>query len=164
MHSHTSLHLSLNREGRWGTTDDFATSFLHFSKFHTALWDLPNSRPVHSLMLSSHLCFCLVFFPLSLCLARWFWPDLMKGRHIHTNSVCLFTMVWFSFHGDSRARFNLTEPIPLQIEHVAVGFVVEPFRPPGPSLRSTEGILRKKQRYNTEYSTLLCTRTFLLQI
>ena len=24
-------HLSLNREGRWGTTDDFTTSFLHFS-------------------------------------------------------------------------------------------------------------------------------------
>ena len=24
---------SLNREGRWGTTDDFATSFLYFSLF-----------------------------------------------------------------------------------------------------------------------------------
>ena len=44
-------HLSLNREGRWGTTDDFATSFLNFSLFSTALWDLVNSRPVHSLML-----------------------------------------------------------------------------------------------------------------
>ena len=38
-------HLSPNREGRWGTTDDFATSFLHFSLFSTALCDLPNSRP-----------------------------------------------------------------------------------------------------------------------
>ena len=37
------------------TTDDFATSSLHFSLFSTALWDLPNSRPVHSLMLSSNL-------------------------------------------------------------------------------------------------------------
>ena len=46
-------HQSLNREGRWGTTDDFATSFLHFSLFSTALLDLPNSRPVHSLMLCS---------------------------------------------------------------------------------------------------------------
>ena len=26
----SSHHLFLNREGRWGTTDDFATSFLHF--------------------------------------------------------------------------------------------------------------------------------------
>ena len=36
----------------------FATSFLHFSLFSTALWDLPNSRPVHSLMLSSQLFLC----------------------------------------------------------------------------------------------------------
>ena len=52
-------HQSLNREGRWGTTDDFATSFPHFPLFSTALWDLPYSRPVPSLMLSSHLFLCL---------------------------------------------------------------------------------------------------------
>ena len=56
---HHHHHLSLNREGRWGTTDDFATSFLHFYLFSTALWDLANSRPVHSLTLSSHLFLCL---------------------------------------------------------------------------------------------------------
>ena len=50
-------HLSLNRKGCWGTTDDF-TSFLHFSLFSTTLWDLANSRPIHSLM-SSHLFLCL---------------------------------------------------------------------------------------------------------
>ena len=50
-----SYHRSLNREGRWGTTDDFATSFLHFSLFSTALWDLANSGSVHSLMSSSNL-------------------------------------------------------------------------------------------------------------
>ena len=62
-----SSHLFLNHEGRWGTTDDFAISFLHFPLFSTTLWDLPNSRLVHSLILSSHLFFvCLVFFPLSL--------------------------------------------------------------------------------------------------
>ena len=33
--------------------------FSIFSMFSTALWDLPNSRPVHSLMLSSHLFLCL---------------------------------------------------------------------------------------------------------
>ena len=58
-HHHHHHHQSLNREGCWCTTDDFATSFLHFSLFSTALWDLPNSRPVHSLMLSSHLFLCL---------------------------------------------------------------------------------------------------------
>ena len=58
-HSLNSFHLSLDRKGRLGTTDDFATSFLHFSLFSTALWDLANSSPVHSLMLSSHLFLCL---------------------------------------------------------------------------------------------------------
>ena len=42
-----------------GAPHDFATSFLHFSLFPTALWDLPNSRPVHSPMFSSHLFLCL---------------------------------------------------------------------------------------------------------
>ena len=32
---------------------------LNFSLFSTALWDSLNSRPVHSLMLSSHLFLCL---------------------------------------------------------------------------------------------------------
>ena len=30
---HHNHYQSLNREGRWGTTDDFATSFLHFPCF-----------------------------------------------------------------------------------------------------------------------------------
>ena len=49
--THHLSHLSLDRQGRWGTKDDFATSFLHFSLFSTAPWDLANSEPVHSLML-----------------------------------------------------------------------------------------------------------------
>ena len=32
---------------------------------------------------------CLVFFPISLCLARWFWPDLMNGKHDQTTAVCI---------------------------------------------------------------------------
>ena len=54
--------LSFNRQGRWGTTDDFTTSFLHFSLFSTALWNLANSRPVHSLMSSQPLLYlpCLL--------------------------------------------------------------------------------------------------------
>ena len=47
-----------------------------FSLLSTALWDLANSRLVRSLMLSStSSSVCLVFFPLSLCLARWFMPS-----------------------------------------------------------------------------------------
>ena len=56
--NHHHHHLSLNCQGRWGTINYFATSFLHFSLFSTALWDLANSMPVHSLMLSSHLFLC----------------------------------------------------------------------------------------------------------
>ena len=89
--SHLSSHLSLNLEGRWGTADDFATSFFHFSLFSTALWDLVNSRPVHSLMLSSHLFLCLpcLLPPFTVPCKRWFWPDLMKGRHAYTTAVCV---------------------------------------------------------------------------
>ena len=32
---------------------------------------------------------CLVFCPLSLGLARWFWPDLMNGRHDRTAANCI---------------------------------------------------------------------------
>ena len=56
---HLHLHLSLNHKGRWGTIDDFAISFLHFSLFSSPLWDLADSRLLHSLMLSSYLFFCL---------------------------------------------------------------------------------------------------------
>ena len=31
----------------------------------------------------------LVFVPPSLCLARWFGPDLVNGRHDHTTAVCV---------------------------------------------------------------------------
>ena len=88
-------HLSLNREGPWGTTDDFATSFLHFFLFSTALWDLPNSGPVHSLMLSSHLFLCppclLPPFtvPRKMVLAR---PDEQETWPYHC-SLRLFTIV-----------------------------------------------------------------------
>ena len=37
-----------------------------------------------------------VFFPLSLCLPRWFWPDLMNRRHDHTTAVCLRAAVFRS--------------------------------------------------------------------
>ena len=69
----TFLHLSLNHGCHCDTTDDFTISFLHFSLFFTALLDLANSRPVHSLTLSStSFSVYLVFFPLSVCLARHF--------------------------------------------------------------------------------------------
>ena len=85
-----SSQLSLNREGRWGTTDDFAASFLHFPCFPlpSKTWRTPGlSIPRCCLPTSSSVCF--VFVLLSLCLARLFWPDLMNGRHDHTTAVCV---------------------------------------------------------------------------
>ena len=92
-HHHHHHHLSLNRESRWGTTDHFTSSFLHFSLFSTALWDFANSRPVQSLMLSPHLFLCLPCLlppftvPCKMVLAR---PDEREPYHY---SLRLFTMV-----------------------------------------------------------------------
>ena len=95
------LHLSLNHRGRWGTTDDFTTSILHFPLFSTALWDLANSRPVHSLMLSFHLFFCQPCLlppftvPCNMALAR---PDERKICPYYC-SLRLFTVVRWSSCG-----------------------------------------------------------------
>ena len=69
--------------------------------FSTALWDLANSRPVHYLMLSSHLFLCLpCLFPPStvpckMVLAR---PDEPVTCPYHC-SLCLFTIVRRSWCG-----------------------------------------------------------------
>ena len=59
------LQLSLNRQGRWGTTDDFITSPLYLSLFSTALRTPGLSIPWYCLPNSSSV--CPVFFSLSLC-------------------------------------------------------------------------------------------------
>ena len=48
--------------GRRGTTDEFATIPFHLDLFSAALVELAKSIPVHSLILSSHLFFCLPLF------------------------------------------------------------------------------------------------------
>ena len=83
------LHLSLSREGRWGTTDDFTTSFLLFSLSSAVLWDLAKPRLVHSLVLSSNI-FCLPgLLPPFTVPSTMVWPDLMNERHVHTTSACV---------------------------------------------------------------------------
>ena len=46
---HHHYHQSFNREGRWGTTDDFATSFLHELTLEGALSALMKKNPLTSL-------------------------------------------------------------------------------------------------------------------
>ena len=84
-------HQSLNREGRWGTNDDLQPVFSIFpcSPLSSGTCRTPGlSIPWCCLPTSSFV--RLVFFLLSLCLARWFWPDLMNGKHSHTTAVCVF--------------------------------------------------------------------------
>ena len=57
-----SLLYPITLEGRRGTTDEFATIPFHLDLFSAALVELAKSIPVHSLILSSHLFFCLPLF------------------------------------------------------------------------------------------------------
>ena len=52
-------HLSRSLADSWGTTVDFTTSFLHSSRFSAFRSMIFHSKPVHSLMLSSHRFLCL---------------------------------------------------------------------------------------------------------
>ena len=56
------LFYPITLQGRRGTTDDFATIPFHLDLFSAALIELAKSFPVHSLILSSHLFFCLPLF------------------------------------------------------------------------------------------------------
>ena len=92
-YSLVSSHLSLSREGRWGTTDDFRNQFrpffplLHCPLGLGELQACPFPDVVFPPLPLSALSSPPT--PLSLCLARWFWPDLMNGRHDHTTAVCI---------------------------------------------------------------------------
>ena len=56
------LFYPITLEGRRGTTDEFATIPFHLDLFSAALVEVAKSIPVHSLILSSHLFFCLPLF------------------------------------------------------------------------------------------------------
>ena len=60
--SHSILVYPITLEDCRGTTDEFATIPFHFVLFSAALVELAKSIPVHSLILSSHLFFCLSLF------------------------------------------------------------------------------------------------------
>ena len=95
------------------------------SPLPTRVWWTPGlSIPWCCLPTSSSV--CLVFFPLSLCLARWFWPNLINGRHDHTTAVCISlrwseVSVWSDSLLDSGTDFLIpesSEKKPLPLLHV----------------------------------------------
>ena len=56
------LFCPITLESRRGTTDEFATIPFHLDLFSAALTELAKSIPVQSLIMSSHLFFCLPLF------------------------------------------------------------------------------------------------------
>ena len=68
LHHH---HQSLNREGRWGTTNNFATSFLHFFPVLHCPLGLAELQacPFPDVVFPNLFSVCLVFFLLSLYVA-----------------------------------------------------------------------------------------------
>ena len=54
--------LSHHLGGRWGTADEFATNLFYLVLFSAALVELAKFIPVHALILSSYLFFCLPLF------------------------------------------------------------------------------------------------------
>ena len=56
------LFYPITLKGLRGTTDEFATIPFHFVLFSAAIVELAKSIPVHSLILSSYLFFCLTLF------------------------------------------------------------------------------------------------------
>ena len=92
---HSILFYSITLEGRRGTKDEFTTIPFHFVMFSAVLVELAKSIPVHSLILSSHLFFCLPFFlfpftvPCRIVFAR---PDDLETWPNHL-SFCFLTRV-----------------------------------------------------------------------
>ena len=86
---------SLNLGGHRGTTDDVATIPFHPSLSSAALRESPNPIPVHSLMLSSHLFFCLplLLAPFTVpCRIVFTMPENLEMWPYHL-SFRFFTMV-----------------------------------------------------------------------
>ena len=64
------------------------------SPLPSGTWKTPGlSIPWCCLPTSSSV--CLVFFPLSMCLARWFWPNLMKNLYIYDFYIYDFCIYYF---------------------------------------------------------------------
>ena len=97
------LFYPITLEGRQGTTDEFATIPFHLALFSAALVELAKSIPVHSLILSSYLFFCL---PLFLC------PFTVPCRIVFAKQEDLET--WsdhFSFRFLTRVRSSSHSPM-----------------------------------------------------
>ena len=90
------MDLVIKGDGHRGTTDEFATIPFHLVLFSAALVELTSSIPVHLLILSSHLCFCLpVFLPFTIPCRIFFanpedpetWPNHLSFHFLIRSGV-----------------------------------------------------------------------------
>ena len=112
------LFYLITLEGRRGITDEFATTHSHLVLFSAALVEPAKSIPVHSLMFSSHVFFCLPLFlfpvtvPCRIVFAKpedlETWPNHLSFRFLTTvrsssyslMAAWIFLQTWF--FGDFR--------------------------------------------------------------
>ena len=105
------LFYSITLEGRRGTTNEFATIPFHLVLFSAALVELAKSIPVHTLILSSHLFFCLplFLFPFAVPCRIFFakpedletWPNYLSFRFLTR------VRVFKAFH-ENAYKFKIT--------------------------------------------------------
>ena len=115
------LFYPITLEGRRGTTTEFATIPFHLVLFSAALIELAKSIPVHSLILSSHLTFCLSLFlfpftvPCRIVFAKpespETWPDHLSFRFLtRVRSSSYFPMAaWIILRTSSLVTWFLYE-------------------------------------------------------
>ena len=114
------LFYPITLEGRRGTTDEFATIPFHLDLFSAALVELAKSIPVHSLILSSHLFFCLpLFFPFTVPCRIVFakpedletWPNHLSFRFLTTVRSSSYSPMaaWIFLRTSSLVTWSLYE-------------------------------------------------------
>ena len=81
----SSSHPDLNREGRWVHDRRLRNQFPPFSPVLHCPLGLGELQACPF----PDAVFPLLPLSVSLWLARWFWPDLMNGRHEHTTAICI---------------------------------------------------------------------------
>ena len=112
LNTFTLFYSILTLEGCRGTTDEFATIHFHLVLFSAALVELAKSIPVHSLILSSQLFFCLPLFlfpftvPCRIVFAKpedlETWPNhlsfrfLTRVRSLSYSPVAAWIFLWTS--------------------------------------------------------------------
>ena len=117
----SSLVYLLTLRRRWGTTDDFTTIPFHLVLSSAALVELAKSIPVHSLILLSHLFFCLPLL-LFLCTVPYkmlsakpeeleIWPNHLSFRFLtKVRSSSYFPMAdWIFRRTSSLVTWSLYE-------------------------------------------------------